>query len=118
MLENISIGTDIEEIRRFEGKETNFTFLSKVFTTTELEYCLKAKKPAGHLCARFCAKEAIVKALTGLDIKDVYYSDIEITNREDGLPLASIEKYPNLKIRISLSHCKEYATANAIIEKY
>lgn len=117
MLENISIGTDIEEIKRFEGKETNFEFLSKVFTTSELEYSLKAKNPAKHLCARFCAKEAIVKALTGLDIKGVYYSDIEIINRNDGLPCATIAKYPDLKIKVSLSHCKEYATANAIIEK-
>lgn len=117
LLENISIGTDIEEIKRFEGKETNFTFLSKVFTTPELEYSLKTKSPAQHLCARFCAKEAIVKALTGLDIKDVYYSDIEIINRKDGLPCAKIAKYPNLKIKVSLSHCKDYATANTIIEK-
>ena len=66
MLDNISIGTDIEEIRRFEGKETNFDFLSRVFTTSELEYSLKSKSPAKHLCARFCAKEAIVKALSEL----------------------------------------------------
>ena len=117
MLENVSIGTDIEEIRRFEGKETNFAFLSKVFTTSELEYCLKAAKPAKHLCARFCAKEAVVKALTGLDIKDVYYSDVEILKREDGLPFVCIQKHPDLKIKVTLSHCKEYATASAIIEK-
>lgn len=117
MLENVSVGTDIEEIKRFEGKETNFAFLSKVFTTQELEYCLKSKQPAKHLCARFCAKEAIVKALTGLDVKGVYYSDIEILNRNDGLPQANIKKYPDIKIRISLSHCKDYATANVIAER-
>ncbi len=117
MLENISIGTDIEEIRRFDGKETNSNFLNRIFTTSELKYCLKNAKPAEHLCARFCAKEAIVKALTGLNIGDVYYSDIEILNSEDRLPCAYIEKYPNLKIRVSLSHCKNYATASAIVEK-
>ena len=116
MLENISIGTDIEEIKRFEGKETNFEFLSKVFTTAELEYSLKDRNPAKHLCARFCAKEAIVKALSGINIKDVYYSEIEILNHSDGAPYATISKYPDIKIKISLSHSKEYATATVLLE--
>lgn len=116
LLDKIAIGTDIEEIRRFEGKETNQAFLSKVYTVNELEYCLKFKYPAQHFCARFCAKEAIVKALSALGIKDVYYSDIEIHNEKDGTPFASIEKHNDIRVRVSLSHCKNYAMASAIVE--
>ena len=117
MLDKISIGTDIEEIRRFEGKETNRAFLSKVYTISELEYCLKFKNPAQHFCARFCAKEAIVKALSAIGIKDVYYSDIEVHNEKDGTPYATIEKHTDINVRVSLSHCKNYAMASAIVEK-
>jgi len=117
MLDKISIGTDIEEIRRFEGKDTHYAFLNKVYTKSELEHCKEFKNAAQHLCARFCAKEAIVKALSALGIKDVYYSDIEIHNEKDGTPYATIEKHDDIRVRVSLSHCKNYAMASAIVEK-
>ena len=115
--DSYGIGTDIEEIRRFEGKtqDKDKTFLNRIFTKNELEYCFRTQNSAQHLCARFCGKEAIVKALNNLNIKDVFYSDIEILNQKDGAPYAIIEKYPELTIKISLSHCKTYATAFVII---
>ena len=114
---NISIGTDIEDVARLEGKTLNNDelFFRKVYTAKEVEYCFKHKSPALHLCARYCAKEAVVKALSDFDIKDVYYSDIEILNREDGSPYVILKKYPDLKVKVSLSHCKTYATATALV---
>lgn len=115
----IGIGTDIEEIRRFEGKtrEDDGNFLYKIYTDSELDYCFKTQNYAQKLCARFCAKEAVVKALSEFGITDVYYSDIEVLNKENGLPYVILKKYPDLIIKISLSHCKTYATANALIIK-
>ena len=117
--ENISIGTDIERIERFENKsrENDTHFLNKLFTEKELEYCFKYKFPKQHLCARFCAKEAVVKALTDFSITNVYYSDIEILNHENGMPYCRILKYPDIKIKITLSHTKDYATATAMCFK-
>lgn len=116
-MENFSIGCDIEENSRFESKtlEKDKDFLEKIFTEKELEYCYKNKNYAQHLCARFCAKEAIVKALTEFEINDVYYSDIEILNKENGAPFAKIKKYPKIEIKISLSHCKTYSIANVLL---
>ena len=116
-INNFAIGTDIEEINRFENRtlENDKNFLDKIFTAKELEYSFKTGIPAQHLCARFCAKEAIVKALSNFKIKDVFYSDIEILRHEDGAPYTKIQKYPDLDIQISLSHCKTYATAVAFI---
>ena len=115
--ESVSIGTDIEEIDRFEGKtlETDASFLSKIFTENELKYCFSRSNSAGHLCARYCTKEAVVKALYGLGIKDVYYKDVEVLNNSDGVPLCAISKYPNIKVKITLSHSKNYAIANAMV---
>ena len=114
---SFSIGIDIENIERFRGKslESDMSFLSLIFTPKELEYCFSKSNSAQHLCGRFCAKEAVVKALTPLGIVDVLYNEIEILNTEKFYPIAKIEKYPNVDIKVSISHNKEYATANAIV---
>ncbi|MBQ8476293.1 holo-ACP synthase [bacterium] len=118
-MNNFSIGCDIEEISRFEGKtlENDAKFLAKIFTQNELNYSFQSKNYASHLCARFCAKEAIVKALSEFDITDVYYSDIEIQNKKSGAPCAKIAKYPDIEIKISLSHSKTNAMASVILIK-
>lgn len=115
--ENIAIGTDIEEVERFNNKtkDNNERFLNRIFTKNELDYCFSKKNFAQHLCARFCAKEAVYKALSELDIKDVYLKDIEILKKDNFIPFAKIEKYPNLKIRLSLSHTRKYACANVFV---
>lgn len=117
--DNISVGTDIEQISRFEGKtpESDAKFFSKIFTSKELEYCFSHGSPAQHLCARYCAKEAVVKALSEFDIKDVYYSDIEVANTDSGKPYAKISKYPDVKIKLSLSHTNETAICVALCSK-
>ena len=117
--ENISIGTDIEDIKRFKGKslENDARFFELIFTSKELEYCFKSAHPEGHLCGRFCAKEAVVKALSPLGITDVLYNEIEVLNSSDGYLISSIAKYPNISIKISISHCKDYATATALVFK-
>ena len=116
--DNISIGTDIEQISRFNNKtlDNSYDFLKRIFTEKELNYSFKHKDYARHLCARYCAKEAIVKALSAFDIKDVHYIDIEILNKGSGEPYATVKKYPNIKLKLSLSHAKEYAVAFTIAQ--
>ena len=115
----ISIGCDIEEISRFSGKsrEKDSEFLNRIYTENELDYCYKSSNYAQHLCGRYCVKEAVVKALSEFDIKDVFYNDIEVFKKENGMPYVKINKYTELNIKVSLSHCKTYATATALIIK-
>ncbi len=107
----MAIGVDIEDIERFKGKSNDF--LHRVFTPLELEYCLKFSKPESHLTARFCAKEAVVKALTALDIENVPYNKIEVFHNEKQCPqiriLKQIEK--NIVFQVSLSHDRTKAIA-------
>ena len=114
-IENLSIGCDIEENSRFEDKSVEF--LDKIFTKKEIEYCKKSRNYAQHLCARFCAKEAVIKALSEFNITDVYYSDIEILNKKTSAPYAIIQKYPKITIKISLSHSKTHSIANVLLIK-
>ena len=117
MFKDISIGCDIEEISRFKNKDLkkDYKFLNRIFTKNELDYSYSNKNFASHLCVRFCAKEAIIKALSEFQINDVYYCDIEILNKENKAPIAKILKYPEIEIKISLSHSKTHAIANVII---
>ncbi len=108
-----SIGTDIEDINRFYNKDEKF--LNRIFTQRELDYCLNKKNPSCHLCARFCAKEAVIKALG----EKIPYNKIEILKKENNSPYVNIliDKYKNNSFSISLSHEKDKAIACVIMEK-
>lgn len=111
----IAIGCDIEEISRFRGKENDSHFLETVCTPAEISYIQTQTNPSQHLAARFCGKEAILKALSKFGIS-LELSEIEIINDETGRPIATIQNNKmGLKIEISLSHCKTYAMAQALI---
>ena len=118
----LGIGTDIVEIERIE-KSINRTekFLEKVFTQREVDYCNSKPNRYERYAGRFCAKEAVSKAL-GTGVRNFNLTDLEILNDELGKPiiyfngqLENLEK--EYEIHLSISHCKDYATATAIIFK-
>ncbi len=121
----IGIGIDIIEIARIKSSIDTYgdSFLNKIYTNSELEYCLAKHNKYQHLAARFAAKEAIYKALaTGWE-KDATWKSIEIINEPNGLPVAKF--FGKLKefisedkdIKISLSHSDNYVACVAIIYK-
>ena len=108
------VGIDIEEVTRFRTYDPRRqkTFYQKIFTDQEIRYCMSKKDPYPHFTARFCAKEAVTKALgrTLFSLKN-----IEITNDAKGYPSAHIrEKNADYEVAVSLSHTKEYAVAIAL----
>ena len=107
----MAIGVDIEDISRFKDKPRNF--IERVFTPLEIEYCSKFKNPESHYAGRFCAKEAVIKALTPLNIHLAEYNQIEICNDSNNCPKVKILKSmpENLKIELSISHDKTKAIA-------
>ena len=118
-IKNLSVGIDIEDINRFEkySVDKNNRFLTKIFTKSEIDYCFSYKTPAKHLAARYCAKEACVKALTKLGIKDVYYNEIEVFRDNFGgvsIRLINKKKYSKIQLQVSLSHSKDTAAANVL----
>ncbi len=118
-INKIGIGTDIENIDRFTGSGfvQNSALLNRIFTQSEQEYCFLKKKAAPHLAARYCGKEAIIKALASIGSANVNYGDIEIVNKKDGMPVVRIDKegFRDLEIHLSLSHCEDKAIAFAIV---
>ena len=108
----LGIGIDIEKVSRFQNitLEKDEHFLKSIFTDTELSYSFSDSKSAQHLCARFCAKEATIKALCSLGLDEIPLTNIEISNDKRGVPQLKIKHYDNLKAIVSLSH----TTGNAI----
>ena len=119
----ISCGVDIIEIDRVKEsiEQLGDKFLNRVFTDKEIEYCESRKNQKyQHYAARFAAKEAAFKAVSGqIDDKyNVCWKDFEVTNDEQGRPiikLVGIDEKSIENIDISISHCKKYAVANVTV---
>ena len=119
----VKCGVDIIEISRVQKSIDNLgdSFLNKIFTEKEIEYCeKKGKSRYEHYAARFAVKEAVFKAISKTleDKYSISWKDIETTNDEQGRPRVEITNINNNIIEdidISISHCKEYAIANAVV---
>lgn len=117
----ISCGVDIIEIDRVKEsiEQLGDKFLNRVFTDKEIEYCESRKNQKyQHYAARFAAKEAVFKAISVM-IPDKYginWKDIEILNDDTGRPYVNILNHDikSEDVDVSISHCREYAVANAI----
>jgi phosphopantethiene--protein transferase domain len=114
----MTIGVDIEDISRFEGKSQEF--LDRIFTENEQKYCLSKASPASHFAVRFCAKEAVTKALNSINIRQPRLNKIEIYHDDNKCPkikLPDSEEYANLTVEVSLSHDKTKAIAFVLVER-
>jgi len=121
----LGTGVDIVETARIRDSLDKFgeRFLNRCFWPGEVAYCNGMKFPALHFAARFAAKEAISKAFgTGIG-RQLGWKDMEIRKRESGEPYAVLHgKGADLasargvtEVFVSLSHCKDYAAAQAVI---
>lgn len=119
----IKCGTDIVEIERIKEsiEKLGDKFLNKIYTEEEIKYCeSKGKQKYQHYAARFAVKEAAFKAVSE-QIEDKYsvcWKDFETINDKNGRPSLNILGIKTKQIEnidVSISHCKQYATANVVI---
>jgi holo-[acyl-carrier protein] synthase len=112
------IGIDIVEISRIEEMiKKQGKFPERILTSNELD-CFQSfsgKRKAEYLAGRFAAKEAFSKAYgTGIG-SALSFQDMEIMADERGKPYFS---RPDMKgIHLSITHSREYAAAQVIIEE-
>lgn len=118
------IGIDVVEVERIGSSMAEFgeRFATRIFTEKERAYCDSQKRPEIHYAARFAAKEAIAKAFgTGIG-KELGWLDMEIVRKETGEPAlvlsgtgkAFAEARGIAEVKISLTHARHYAAANAV----
>ena len=117
-------GCDIIEVNRIKESLLNEGFKSKVYTEREIAYCEKSNGDLRyeHYAARFAAKEALFKALSGVIKKEFFisYKNIEVLDDGNGRPYVNLIGISNpilsdISIDVSLSHTKDYAIATAIV---
>jgi holo-[acyl-carrier protein] synthase len=68
------VGIDLLEVERLErALERRPRLAERLFTDAEREYAAGRARPVMHLAARFCAKEAVAKALglTAWSFRDI-----------------------------------------------
>jgi holo-[acyl-carrier protein] synthase len=121
----LGVGTDIVEIERMRQAVNRWgeKFLRRIFSEREISYCYSKHDPYLHLSARFAAKEATVKALSGASIdRHLHVGDVEVMNETSGKPYIVLdgeikEAIGMLILHVTLSHERNYALATVIAEK-
>src|SRR4029453_19306582 len=82
------VGLDLLEIERLERALARRPGLrERLFTDAELAYADRQARPGQHLAARFCAKEAVSKAL-GMDV--LRPREIEVVPSGGGAPAVAL----------------------------
>jgi holo-[acyl-carrier protein] synthase len=114
------IGFDLLEIDRLErALQRRPRLAQRLFTDAERSYAAGRARPGQHLAARFCAKEAVAKAL---ELESWNWCDVEVLGgggppqvRLSGAAAARADAL-GVRVRISLTHTRRDAGAVAILE--
>ena len=118
-MNNLGIGVDVESVNRFENFkiEKDMKLLEKIFSKKEIDYCFSKKNPAPHLAARYACKEAVFKAVNSIFDYSLSYKEITRDNANHGMPFIVIDKegFPDVTIKLSLSHNKDVAIAFVVL---
>jgi holo-[acyl-carrier protein] synthase len=116
------VGMDLLEIDRLERALARRPRLAeRLFTDDERAFAAARAQPARHLAVRFCAKEAVAKALA-LRVWD--WRDVEVRGGGDdppsvrlgGAAAARLGELGATGVHVSLTHSKGMAGAVAVVE--
>jgi holo-[acyl-carrier protein] synthase len=107
------VGIDLLEIDRLErALERRPRLAERLFTEAERAYAAARARPGQHLAARFCAKEAVAKALA---LDGWSFQDIEVVS-EGAAPRIVLHGAlaGRGEVRVSLTHSRTTAGAVAV----
>lgn len=120
------IGLDLVSTHRFANflQRRGRRGLERLFTKSEIEYCLSVAAPEFSLAARFAAKEAFFKAL-GIGFgRGIAWTEVEVLRSPAGAPALVLhgaatveaERRGISNIHLSLSHTADTAAALVVLE--
>jgi holo-[acyl-carrier protein] synthase len=120
----VAIGSNIVECVRIGRMIEKYgeQFLRRVYTAREVRCCQERRHVTEHFAGHWAAKEAIVKCLGTGWRTSLCWTDIEVRTPPDGplkVYVCGAAKERAIELRISdilltISHCRAYATAQAI----
>ena len=115
----VGTGIDLVELERIQSiLARQERFYTRVLTPKEQEIFLTLPKhrQIEFLAGRFAAKEAFSKAMgTGIG-SEVTFQDLEILPDALNKPVAQSKRFTG-NIHLSISHSKQYAMAQVLLEK-
>ena len=114
MMEIFNIGIDIVNIERFKKKEyaKNKKFYQKIFSKSEIEYCLEFKNSSEHFAGKFAIKEAVRKS-----VKEKIPFNKILTMHKNSKPRIVLKMKLNYEFLVSVSHEANIALAIVIALK-
>ena len=125
----VGIGVDIVDNSRVKKLIRNKAFISRIYSTKEINQSKKIKNKTSYFSKRFAAKESLSKAI-GLGFrKGINFKDISVLNDKYGKPFyelnSNVKKYiysklkvKRIKISLSLADEKKYSIAFSMIHKW
>ncbi len=117
-MEIVGIGVDLVDVHRLARiLERRSSFVRRVFTRDEIEYCSRQASPAECFAARWSAREACRKSLGG--IRQMRWHDVWVERTPTGAPRiglagTSLERARALgvsEVKLALSHERSMAAA-------
>jgi holo-[acyl-carrier protein] synthase len=122
----VGLGVDIAEVGRVKAaiERHGKTFLRRVYTAREVEYCEGFKNKFERYAGRFAAKEAAMKALGTGWRRGVRWVDVEVVRESSGRPTMALsgeagkiaEGLGVRRIALSITHTETQALAQVIFE--
>ncbi len=120
----IGIGTEIIECVRIARmiEQHGELFLERVYTPDEVTYCSERSSAIQHYAARWAAKEAVMKAISGRS-RGIRWTEIEVVVELSGGPQVLLsgraadwaaQRGIN-GFQLSLGRCRTHATAFVIV---
>lgn len=124
----LGIGVDIIQNSRIKKAIKNKSFVSRIFSKSEITNSKKKNNKTNYFAKRFAAKEAFIKSIgigirKGINFKDIYVindkfgkPNIKFSNKVNNLIVKKL-KTRNLDIFLSLSDEKNYSIAFVVVQK-
>ncbi len=120
----VGVGIDLIEVEKIEKDIQSEVYLRKVFTEHEITECKSLINSAERFAGRFAAKEALMKAIGKGIRQEVWFTQIEVLNHENGQPYIQVngEAQRTLlelgakNIHVSITHTRHDAAAVVILE--
>jgi len=114
------IGLDLLEIDRLaQALARRPRLAERLFTADERAFAAARGEPARHLAVRFCAKEAVAKALA---LRDGRWHDVEVLGGGDVAPTVRLSGRAaaraselGVAVEVSLTHSRGMAGAVAML---
>jgi len=110
-LKGLGIGIDIIEINRFKKLPyvQHKSFYKKIFSQSEIDYCLQYKNSSLYFASKFAIKEAVIKSIgNNVEMKSI------VTDHNSKKPIVTSIKSLPYNFLVSVSHEKNYAVAVVI----